>query len=79
MLQTHPEIKPTINMEHIKVMLYVSVAFTFAFKSAGADAIPITGHYYTSHININPHQIVPLWNGPNLDVPYSETVNAAKL
>lgn len=46
LLQSNPEIKKTINMDHIK------------------------GHYYTSHININPTQIVPLWNGPDLDVPY---------
>ncbi|TPX40960.1 glutathione transferase [Synchytrium endobioticum] len=52
-VQTNPEAKETVNMEHIK------------------------GHYYTSHININPNQIVPLWNGPDLyNFPYNESINA---
>ncbi|TPX30877.1 glutathione transferase [Synchytrium microbalum] len=39
----------------------------------------IKGHYYVSHIQINPFQIVPLNNGPDLTVPYNETVGASKL
>ncbi|KAK9711907.1 S-glutathionyl-(chloro)hydroquinone reductase [Basidiobolus ranarum] len=40
-----PNIKETVNMEHIKK------------------------HYYMSHININPTQVVPLGNGPDLENP----------
>ncbi|KAJ3094902.1 hypothetical protein HDU97_007453 [Phlyctochytrium planicorne] len=33
------------------------------------DMTHIKGHYYKSHIQINPFQIVPAWNGPVLDEP----------
>lgn len=29
----------------------------------------IKGHYYMSHRQINPTQVVPVSNGPDLDVP----------
>ncbi|KAI8893550.1 putative glutathione S-transferase [Globomyces pollinis-pini] len=28
----------------------------------------IKGHYYLSHIQINPYQIIPVWNGPDLSL-----------
>ncbi|KAJ3332873.1 S-glutathionyl-(chloro)hydroquinone reductase [Blyttiomyces sp. JEL0837] len=33
------------------------------------DMTHIKRHYYMSHIQINPTQVVPLWNGPVLDEP----------
>ncbi|KAI8824470.1 glutathione S-transferase [Fimicolochytrium jonesii] len=32
----------------------------------------IKNHYYMSHIQINPTRVVPVWNGPDLTVPYAQ-------
>ncbi|KAI9203834.1 glutathione S-transferase [Polychytrium aggregatum] len=43
---------------------------TYPVIDKSIDMVHIKAHYYKSHIQINPNQIVPLNNGMDLTVPY---------
>lgn len=50
------------------ILLVLTIFFFFLLVKETVNMDHIKGHYYKSHRQINPTQVVPVGNGPDLDV-----------
>jgi putative glutathione S-transferase len=52
------------------LLLYDYLSYCIVKETVNMEHIK--GHYYMSHRQINPTQVVPVGNGPDLDAPIDE-------
>ena len=57
----------TITHNYPGILAWLKRIYQMPSVSETVNMEHIKGHYYKSHIQINPTQIVPLWNGPDLN------------
>ncbi|KAI8618626.1 glutathione S-transferase omega-like 2 [Chytriomyces sp. MP71] len=57
----------TITHDYPAILRWLRTVYQIPGVKETVDFQHIKAHYYMSHLQINPNQIVPLWNGPDLD------------
>ncbi|KAI8829808.1 glutathione S-transferase [Chytriomyces cf. hyalinus JEL632] len=58
----------TISHDYPAILRWARRIYQMRGIKESVDMVHIKRHYYMSHIQINPTQVVPLWNGPDLEV-----------
>ncbi|KAJ3218185.1 hypothetical protein HDU67_006447 [Dinochytrium kinnereticum] len=61
--------KKTISDNYPNILRWTRQIYQIPGVAPTVDMTHIKRHYYMSHLQINPYQIVPVWNGPVLDEP----------
>ncbi|KAI8842545.1 glutathione S-transferase, partial [Chytridium lagenaria] len=61
--------KKTISDNYPNILRWTRQIYQIPGIAETVDMTHIKRHYYMSHIQINPFQIVPVWNGPDLTEP----------
>nr|KAJ3422740.1 hypothetical protein HK105_006610 [Polyrhizophydium stewartii] len=64
----------TVTHDFPNILRWLRRVYQMPKIAATVDMDHIKKHYYVSHIKINPTQVVPLWDGPDLTVPVGEFV-----
>eukprot|EP00842_Homolaphlyctis_polyrhiza_P000270 jgi/Hompol1/1243/HPOL_003111-RA len=59
----------TITHDFPNILRWLRQVYQIPKVAGTVDIEHIKKHYYVSHVKINPTQIVPVWDGPDLTVP----------
>jgi len=62
----------TITHDYPNILRWLRQIYQIPKVAETVNMEHIKKHYFMSHLQINPFQIVPLWDGPDLTVPYNQ-------